>query len=316
MERNAMNPLVSVIIPNYNYAQYLDERMRSILNQTYQNFEIIILDDCSTDNSVEVIEKYRSHPKVSHIVYNEKNTGSTWKQWDRGISLTKGELIWIAEADDSCEATFLEELVQGYVLNPQCTFMYSDIMRIDENGNEMNKRYSDDIRTMISGERFIRNYLAFDFVIVNISSVVFSRKAVVEIGKEYIDWGHGWLFCIAVAERGCVFHVRKQLDLFRRHGGSFTSLRDIDGRNVKLERRIYDYLVQKGYINYLSRILVKAKRRWRCINIEYQSKEIEERCYRLWGITSSNKKYIGWIMRLSNRWVGHIRHKDLTKYKI
>lgn len=316
MKESSMNPLVSVIIPNYNYAQYLDERMRSILNQTYQNFEIIILDDCSTDNSVEVIEKYRSHPKVSHIVYNETNTGSTWKQWDRGISLAKGELIWIAEADDSCEATFLEELVQGYVLNPKCTIMYSDIMRIDENGNEMHKRYSDDTRTMISGERFIRNYLAFDFVIVNISSVVFSRKAVIEIGKEYIDWGHGWLFCIAVAEKGYVFHVRKQLDLFRRHSGSFTSVRDIDGRNVELERRIYDYLVQKGYINYLSRILAKARRRWRCINIEYQSKEIEEKCYRLWGITSINKKYIGRIVRLSNRWVGHIRRKDLTKYKI
>jgi glycosyltransferase involved in cell wall biosynthesis len=53
------NPLVSVIIPNYNHARFLDERIQSILNQTYQNFEVIILDDKSSDNSVEVINKYK-----------------------------------------------------------------------------------------------------------------------------------------------------------------------------------------------------------------------------------------------------------------
>ena len=60
-----MSPTVSVIIPNYNHAPYLKERIDSVLNQTYQDFEVIILDDCSPDNSVEVIEQYRSNPHVS-----------------------------------------------------------------------------------------------------------------------------------------------------------------------------------------------------------------------------------------------------------
>ena len=98
-------PLVSVIVPNYNYARYMDERMQSILNQTYQNFEIIILDDCSTDNSRKVIEKYRGNPHVVAIVYNKENSGSTFKQWNKGFSIAKGELIWIAEADDTCKRT-------------------------------------------------------------------------------------------------------------------------------------------------------------------------------------------------------------------
>ena len=94
---------VSIIVPNYNHEKYLDERIQSILNQTYQDFEIIILDDCSTDNSKFVIEKFRNNEHVSHIVYNEQNSGSTFKQWERGFELAKGELIWIAESDDSCD---------------------------------------------------------------------------------------------------------------------------------------------------------------------------------------------------------------------
>ena len=80
-------PLVSIIIPNYNHAQYLEKRIDTVLNQTYQNIEVIILDDQSTDNSLEVIKKYRNHPKIAQIVVNERNTGNPFKQWDKGIRL-------------------------------------------------------------------------------------------------------------------------------------------------------------------------------------------------------------------------------------
>ncbi len=76
--------MVSVIIPNYNHATYLRERIESILNQTYQNFELIILDDYSNDDSKLIIEEYRNHEKISHIIYNETNSGSTFYQWKKG----------------------------------------------------------------------------------------------------------------------------------------------------------------------------------------------------------------------------------------
>ena len=82
-------PKVSVIVPNYNHAPYLKRRIDSILNQTYQDFELILLDDCSTDNSAEVLNEYASNPKVSHVVINEINSGSTFKQWDKGFALAK-----------------------------------------------------------------------------------------------------------------------------------------------------------------------------------------------------------------------------------
>ena len=106
-------PLVSVVIPNYCHSKYLEQRIESVINQTYKNIEIIILDDCSPDEgaSKAVIEKYRNKPLISHIVYNEVNSGSTFKQWNKGIVLAKGELVWIAESDDFAKETMLEELV-------------------------------------------------------------------------------------------------------------------------------------------------------------------------------------------------------------
>ena len=58
-------PLVSVIIPNYNYARYLEERIESVLGQDFQDFEVILLDDASSDNSDKILQRYRNHPKVS-----------------------------------------------------------------------------------------------------------------------------------------------------------------------------------------------------------------------------------------------------------
>ncbi len=83
--------MISVIIPNYNHAFYLEQRIESILSQNFKDFEVIILDDKSTDNSKEIIEKYRNHPPhISTIIYNEANSGSTFIQWNKGVSLSKG----------------------------------------------------------------------------------------------------------------------------------------------------------------------------------------------------------------------------------
>lgn len=71
--------MVSVIVPNYNHAPYLKPRIDSIVNQTYHDFELILLDDCSTDNSREILESYRSNPHVTHIVYNEQNGRNTFR---------------------------------------------------------------------------------------------------------------------------------------------------------------------------------------------------------------------------------------------
>ncbi len=102
-------PKLSVIVPNYNHSQYLKERLDSIFHQTFQDFEVILLDDASTDDSVDILGYYSTNEKVSHFVINQENTGSPFKQWAKGLKLATGKYIWIAESDDSCEPDFLEK---------------------------------------------------------------------------------------------------------------------------------------------------------------------------------------------------------------
>ena len=123
--------MVSVIIPNYCHAQYLRERIDSVLSQTYKDFEVIILDDCSTDNSREVIESYRGREHVAHIIYNEQNSGSPFKQWQKGVELAKGEYIWIAESDDVAYDTLMEECVKALDANKEASLAFVDCEFID-----------------------------------------------------------------------------------------------------------------------------------------------------------------------------------------
>jgi glycosyltransferase involved in cell wall biosynthesis len=104
-------PKVTVVTPNYNYARYLPQRLDSILAQTYQDFELIILDDASTDNSREVIESYAKDPRI-RTIYNGENSGSTFKQWNLGLKHARGRYIWFAEADDYAKPSLIETLAK------------------------------------------------------------------------------------------------------------------------------------------------------------------------------------------------------------
>jgi len=102
-------PKVSVIVPNYNHAKYLRRRVESILAQTYQDFELILLDDCSTDGSREILREYAGDPRV-RLDFNEKNSGTPFKQWNKGVGMARGKYVWIAESDDYAEPAFLERM--------------------------------------------------------------------------------------------------------------------------------------------------------------------------------------------------------------
>jgi glycosyltransferase involved in cell wall biosynthesis len=90
----------SVIIPNYNHAEFLEQRIDSVLKQSLPPYEVIILDDGSTDQSARILESYANHPLISRIILNNKNSGSPFIQWAKGIRMATAGWIWIAESDD------------------------------------------------------------------------------------------------------------------------------------------------------------------------------------------------------------------------
>lgn len=110
--RPDFSPLVSVIVPNYNHARFLEQRLRSIFNQSYRQIELIVLDDASSDDSRAVITRLLEEcPFPVQTAFNEVGTGNPFRQWQRGMSMANGALIWICESDDFADGRFLEHLV-------------------------------------------------------------------------------------------------------------------------------------------------------------------------------------------------------------
>ena len=125
-------PAVSIIVPVYNCEKYLVQRLESILNQSFKDFEIIIIDDGSTDGSLEIAEKYAHFPFV-RLLKNEANSGNPFIQWHKGYSHAKGEIIWFAEADDFSEPAFLRELLPAFN-NEAVGLVYCDSAIVDGSG--------------------------------------------------------------------------------------------------------------------------------------------------------------------------------------
>ncbi|MGN1253094.1 MAG: glycosyltransferase family 2 protein [Prevotella sp.] len=253
MELNMSNnqPLVSVIIPNYNHARFLDERMQSVLGQTYQNIEVIILDDCSTDNSREVIEKYRNHPKVADIVYNDKNSGSPFRQWKKGMELVTGNIVWIAESDDHCETTFLEELLKPLTEHDDA-FCFCRSMKVDEDDKEFElcQQTLPDSRHWADGKAFIREEMLSTTIVLNASSAIFRRNLGLKAVESCLDF-HGagdWLFFIRLAEMGGVGFIGKNLNHFRQFRTSTTSIQGVNGNAFVENYRVFDYLKRHHYM--------------------------------------------------------------------
>lgn len=219
-------PKVSVVLPNYNYARYLDERIQSLLNQTYQDFELIILDDASTDNSIEVINKYIKDSRVKTQFYTE-NSGLPYKRWNDGADLAQGEYLLIAGADDSCHPTLLEKLVEKLDKHPDVGLAYSQSWGIDSEGKQTFswKGYTDPLDKDRWANDFINkgtNELKYLFnrnTILNASAVLMRRQLFIEAGKFDLelhltaDWKL-WSKILMISD---IAFIAEHLNYFRTH---------------------------------------------------------------------------------------------------
>lgn len=240
-------PLVSVIIPNYNHAAFLKQRIESVLEQTYTEKEIILLDDCSTDDSQNIIEAYRSQAIVSHIVYNKTNSGSTFKQWEKGISLAKGNYIWIAESDDFCEPIFLDNVMQGLINDNSCVIGFTQSFVIDDKDTILWQSNYDKLQAVLKGDLFIQQHMLFGNGIYNASMAVFKKETYNNISKTFTSFRFcgDWLFWIEMAKTGNVFISAKHLNFFRKHKKDVSGKAYETGYNFFEELRLLDILKEE-----------------------------------------------------------------------
>ena len=222
---------VSAIVPNFNYARFLKDRIYSILNQTYPVYELIILDDASTDNSVQIINEILSQCKDIRVktAINEKNSGSVFLQWKKGIEMAEGDYFWIAEADDCCEPDFLETAMKGF-RDPGTVLSYTDSARIDDNNCVISPDCQDLYNMFDSshwnhdfindGKAEIRYALGILNTIMNVSSVVWKSRdfgtLLDEAGKYKV--AGDWYLYLNILKEGKLAFSASSLNYYRKHG--------------------------------------------------------------------------------------------------
>ena len=244
-------PLVSVIIPNYNHAPYLVQRFETVLFQTYRNFEIIVLDDCSTDNSRGIIEQYRAHKQVVQVVYNDANSGSTFRQWLKGIELSKGEYVWIAESDDWCEPSFLETVLSGMLQQEDCVIGYCQSYCIEEPDKIRWQSKYPRLTDYLEGRAFIEKNMLTNTAIFNASMAVWKKEQFSLVSREFTRYRFcgDWLFWIELCMHGGVFISGKALNYFRRHGGDVSNLSYSGGEGLVEEFALFTLLRNRKWIS-------------------------------------------------------------------
>ena len=249
---------VTAIIPNYNHAQYLPQRIESVLGQTLQDFEVLLLDDCSTDNSMNVIAQYATHDSRIRIIENEQNSGSTFKQWNKGIAMAKGDYVWIAESDDVSDRTFLQKLVGRLDADASVGLAYCQSWRIDQQGHshgtwapalaELDPKLWLKDFTM-AGSELVHRFMAYSNIIPNASAVVMRRSVLPVVGPadETMKVAGDWAFWIRYLLTTNLAFIAEPLNYFRFHEHNVRSRTERDGTQLVEMAQVLNLIKQVIY---------------------------------------------------------------------
>jgi len=226
-------PLVSILIPVFNREELVITALESALSQTYPNYEIILVDNCSTDKTFEVIREYaRNDPRV-RAFHNEENIGPV-RNWKRCAEHSRGEFVKILFSDDWLEPDALERLVEPLLKHADVGFSYSavDIHHADGTVSRAYQLVDD---RLLSSFEFLKAQVAGLFPVpVSPGCAMFKREDVIEGLIEHIpnkfdlkcdQIGMGndlMLFLRTCAKYPYVFYVSDRLSHFRAHQSSFT----------------------------------------------------------------------------------------------
>lgn len=250
---------ISVVAPNYNYSNYLYQRVYSILNQNYKIHELIILDDASKDNSLFYIKQIEQ--KISgfvnvKVVVNDINSGNAFSQWQKGINLATGDYVWVAEADDYAKKNFLNEVVSPLKKNNNIVISYADTGFIDSNGYITKNSLVDQIDILKTnhwnasyvnkGISEINCYSYLNCTIPNVSGTIIKKgnyDEIFESAKKFHQSGD-WFTYLNILNLGDISFINKTLNYYRVHGNNISQTFDKKAHILEIQR-IYKFVKEK-----------------------------------------------------------------------
>lgn len=263
--------MISIITTSYNYGEYISETIKSIQAQSYSDWELIIVDDSSEDNSVEIIKSFCKDKRIK-LICHDKNKGLT-QSVKTGLKYAKGEWIAFLESDDLWRENTLQERVRAIKNNPQVGIIFNDVEEFgDDNTILAVKNNLDKNRVKISKLNFPKNI----FYDLNIENFLLTFSAVM-IKKEILDdcpldtpidalldW---WIF-IHISFNNEAFYINKKLTKWRQHKNSYLFRRKKPNfQSVNLEAYLDVWRTQKLGLKflpfYLKTILLTAIKRFK-----------------------------------------------------
>jgi len=268
------HPRISIIVPNFNHEKYLKERLDSIFNQTFREFEVILLDDASTDGSKKILEEYAGRPEVTHFLVSPENSGGVYQQWKKGIRLAEGDYIWIAESDGYSDKKFLETMMDLFEREKNVDLAFCASLYVDEKGTILKPAPDPGESFFITGEGANQKYFSRYNLIRNAGSCVFKRKLIDPAFYEYAYFQQygDWRFWVDLTGRAWkIAYLGEKLNYSRNHHRNVFPEAEKKGLYFKEGFRIVDNILKN------ERVTAQAK----------------DQIYRFWGQKLHEAVFIG-----------------------
>ena len=218
---------LSVIMANYNHAHLVGGALRAILAQSRPPDEIVLIDDGSTDGSIDVLREFEAKHSIIRLYRNDKNRGAVFTA-NRALALGSGDYVYSAAADDRVGPGFFEKTMQMLEKHPDAGLCCSDPATFDHTGFiSMDERRFSDHPCYLSPES-LAAILKGGFIAGHTSIV--KRSAMVEMGgfRSDLEWVCDWFLWLAVGFRYGVCYIPESLAAFRRNADSFSAVGERD----------------------------------------------------------------------------------------
>lgn len=235
-------PLITICIPNYNGGEYLKQCIDSVLNQEYQNIEIIISDNKSNDNSYEILELYKNEKKIK-IIYQEKFLPMT-THWNIFKDFINGELVFWMSSDDIILKDCLSYVVRMYNKDRNMKAIFFEYDIIDEMNNVCNKIPFYEQSALIDSKEYFNIFLKGNNF--PLSTCVMTKRIFDDIGgfNEKYNFCSDWFMWLSITEKDYEYkigYIREKVALYRIHSSNETN------KNIISKNAIHEIEIMKAY---------------------------------------------------------------------
>ena len=234
-----MKDLVSIVVPVYNAERFLDDTINSVLNQTYTNWELILVNDCSKDNSKKVYEKYKSDKRI--IWYDQKQNGGAAIARNKGIDLSKGKYLCFLDADDLWDKEKIEKQVK-FMKSNNFIFTFTGYEFANENGNPNGKKVYVPIK--INYEKALKNTIIWTCTVMFDMSA-FTKNDIYMPNVKSEDTACWWK---VLKKTNYAYGLNEILSYYRRSSGTLSS------NKIEAIKRIWNLYRNQEKINIIKSI--------------------------------------------------------------